>query len=53
LDETANSSPREAFEGIHKASGKQIVFIVDEAQHALSTPEGSSALFALKAARMP
>lgn len=40
-----------AFEGLRSATGKQIVFIIDEAQHALTTAEGESTLFALKAAR--
>lgn len=40
-----------AFEGLRAATEKQIVFIIDEAQHALSTTEGESTLFALKAAR--
>jgi hypothetical protein len=51
VGKSSGTTLAKAFEGIHKASGKQIVFIVDEAQHALSTSEGSSALFALKAAR--
>jgi hypothetical protein len=41
----------QAFEGIRRTAQKQIVFILDEAQHALSTSEGASTLFALKAAR--
>ena len=40
-----------AFEGLRAATGKQVVFIIDEAQHALTTAEGESTLFALKAAR--
>jgi hypothetical protein len=40
-----------AFEGLNKRTGKPIVIIIDEAQHALSTEEGSATLFALKAAR--
>jgi hypothetical protein len=40
-----------AFESLHNVTGKPIVFIVDEAQHALSTKPGASTLFALKAAR--
>jgi hypothetical protein len=40
-----------AFEGLHRAAGKPIVFIIDEAQHALSTERGGDTLFALKAAR--
>jgi len=40
-----------AFEGLRRATARQIVFILDEAQHALSSVEGSDTLFALKAAR--
>lgn len=40
-----------AFEGLRAATGRQVVFIIDEAQHALTTAEGESTLFALKAAR--
>jgi hypothetical protein len=40
-----------AFQALHAKVKKQIVFIIDEAQHALTTEAGSDALFALKAAR--
>ncbi len=36
---------------LNQKSGKPIVLIVDEAQHALNTPAGMDAMFALKAAR--
>lgn len=32
-------------------AGKPVVFIVDEAQHAITTPDGMRAMFALKSAR--
>lgn len=41
----------QAFQALHSKVKKQIVFIIDEAQHALTTDAGSAALFALKAAR--
>ncbi len=41
----------QAFQALHAKTKKQIVFIIDEAQHALTTEAGSNALFALKAAR--
>lgn len=40
-----------AFEALHRRVKKPIVFILDEAQHALSSPRGADTLFALKAAR--
>jgi len=40
-----------AFQALHAKTGKQIVFMVDEAQHALTTEAGADTLFALKAAR--
>lgn len=41
----------EAFEALQAASGRMVVMIVDEAQHALNTDAGINAMFALKAAR--
>jgi hypothetical protein len=41
----------DALAALSDDSGKIIVLIIDEAQHAISTQEGSEALFALKAAR--
>lgn len=38
-------------EALIRRTGKPVVLIVDEAQHAPSTPEGGNALFSLKAAR--
>lgn len=40
-----------ALDVLHKVSGKMIVLIVDEAQHALNSESGLNAMFALKAAR--
>lgn len=40
-----------AFEALHRRTKKPILFIIDEAQHALSSPRGADTLFALKAAR--
>lgn len=36
---------------LHKASKKKIALIIDEAQHALTSDEGTNAMFALKSAR--
>ena len=36
---------------LHELSGKRIVLIIDEAQHALTSEDGMNAMFALKAAR--
>ena len=40
-----------ALTALAKASGKPVVMVIDEAQHALTTEDGTKALFALKAAR--
>jgi hypothetical protein len=40
-----------ALEVLHEVSGKMIVLIIDEAQHALNSDSGLNAMFALKAAR--
>lgn len=40
-----------AFEALHRRVKRPIVFVLDEAQHALSSPRGADTLFALKAAR--
>ena len=40
-----------AFEALHRRTKRPIVFIIDEAQHALSSQRGADTLFALKAAR--
>jgi len=40
-----------ALEVLHEVSGKLIVLIVDEAQHALNSKSGLNTMFALKAAR--
>lgn len=36
---------------LHELSGKRIVLIIDEAQHALTSEDGMNAMYALKAAR--
>jgi hypothetical protein len=41
----------EALEHLYKAAKKPIVVIIDEAQHAISTEDGTTSMFALKAAR--
>lgn len=41
----------DALEALQLAAGRPVVVVIDEAQHALSTPEGMAAMFALKAAR--
>ncbi len=40
-----------ALEVLHEVSGKMIVLIIDEAQHALNSESGVNTMFALKAAR--
>lgn len=45
------ASLAEALEALQAASGRMVVMIVDEAQHALNTAAGINAMFALKAAR--
>ncbi|WP_417539826.1 hypothetical protein [Marinobacter sp.] len=45
------ASLTQALELLHQATGKLVVFIIDEAQHALKTEKGISAMFGLKAAR--
>lgn len=42
---------KDALTTLHQATGKMILLIVDEAQHALNTDRGVNALFGLKAAR--
>lgn len=46
-----NVSLADALEALVEASGKPVVLIVDEAQHALNSKEGMDAMFGLKAAR--
>lgn len=40
-----------SFEALHCRVRRPIVFVLDEAQHALASPRGADTLFALKAAR--
>jgi len=41
----------QALELLHRAAGKTVVLVIDEAQHALTTEAGVNAMFGLKAAR--
>jgi hypothetical protein len=41
----------DALKALHKAAGKSIAFIIDEAQHALTSEAGENAMKALKSAR--
>ena len=41
----------QALDMLYQATGKRMVLMVDEAQHALTTPEGDSVMRALKSAR--
>lgn len=47
----ADATLSQALELLHRAAQKMIVLIIDEAQHALTSPAGINAMFALKAAR--
>ncbi|WP_342654279.1 hypothetical protein [Pseudomonas sp. F3-2] len=47
----ADATLTQALELLHRAAQKMIVLIIDEAQHALTSPAGINAMFALKAAR--
>lgn len=47
----ANVTIPDALEALVQSSGHPVALIVDEAQHALSSAEGVTAMFALKAAR--
>ncbi|KIH85591.1 hypothetical protein [Pseudomonas batumici] len=40
-----------ALEVLHEVSGKMVILIIDEAQHALNSESGVNTMFALKAAR--
>lgn len=56
FDLSALNLPKEAtiadaLQALSLATGRRIVFVVDEAQHAATTTEGMNSLFALKAAR--
>lgn len=41
----------DAMEALQTAAGTPVAIVIDEAQHAISTPAGMNAMFALKAAR--
>ncbi|MGE8465816.1 hypothetical protein D3C81_1120490 [compost metagenome] len=47
----AGTTLAQALAVLHQVSGQMVVLIVDEAQHALNSSGGLSAMFALKAAR--
>lgn len=47
----AGATLTDALQLLHLASGKRVVLVVDEAQHALNSESGVNAMFALKAAR--
>jgi hypothetical protein len=47
----AGTTLARALDVLHEVSGKMIVLIIDEAQHALNSESGVNAMFALKAAR--
>src|ERR1700689_5040064 len=51
LGKPGGPSIPEALQRLHEATGKQICVIVDEAQHALTTEAGNTAMAALKSAR--
>jgi hypothetical protein len=48
---SADATLADALMALSDANGQMIVFVIDEAQHALTTSLGINALFALKAAR--
>ncbi|MDT9702615.1 hypothetical protein, partial [Streptomyces sp. P17] len=47
----AGATLSDALQLLSAATGRLVVLIVDEAQHALNSNEGVNAMFALKAAR--
>lgn len=51
IGQTGGATLADALERLRLKCGKPLVLLVDEAQHALSTPAGTQAMFALKAAR--
>jgi hypothetical protein len=51
LNLSKNASLAEALQALSSASQKKLILVIDEAQHALTTDEGTNALFSLKAAR--
>lgn len=48
---SADATLADALAALSDANGQMLVLVIDEAQHALTTTQGSNALFALKAAR--
>ena len=51
IGKTDGMTLHQVLAGIRKQTGKVIVLIIDEAQHALTTPEGDATMSALKSAR--
>lgn len=51
IGQSSGATLAKAFEALHQRAKRPIVFILDEAQHALSSERGADTLFALKAAR--
>ena len=48
---SADATLADALMALSDANGQMMVFVIDEAQHAMTTTQGINALFALKAAR--
>jgi hypothetical protein len=46
-----NATLADALSQLHDTAGKPVALIIDEAQHALTSPSGDGAMFALKSAR--
>ena len=51
LGQSDGASLFQALNGLHKAAKKPIALIIDEAQHALTSEDGESTMWALKSAR--
>lgn len=51
VGQTQGTTLVKSFEALHQRVRKPIVFVLDEAQHALASNRGADTLFALKAAR--
>ncbi len=51
LNLSSNATLADAVKAVSCASQQKLILVIDEAQHALTTDDGSNALFSLKAAR--
>lgn len=51
LNMSKETNLADALKAIASASKKKLILVIDEAQHAITTPEGSNALFSLKTTR--